>query len=51
MKLRGVLPFAHALARPQGNAVQTGAIGLVAGLGAGLGIVVPLRSRVTARPA
>ncbi len=39
----------HALARrSQGNAVQTGGIGLLAGLGAGLGIVVPLRRRMTA---
>ncbi len=33
--------------RSQGNAVQTGGIGLLAGLGAGLGIVVPYRRRVT----
>jgi hypothetical protein len=43
-KLRGV-PFGHALARQQGNALLTGAIGLLAGLGAGLGLVVPSRSR------
>lgn len=40
----------HALARPQGNALQTGAIGLLAGLGVGLGIVVPHGRRVTAVP-
>jgi hypothetical protein len=48
-KLRRVLPFGHALARQQGNALLTGAIGLLAGLGAGLGLVVPSRSR-TIRP-
>jgi hypothetical protein len=46
--LRGVLPFGHALARPQGDALQTGAIGLLAGLGVGLGLVVPSRARRTA---
>jgi hypothetical protein len=45
-KLLGI-PFAHALARPQGNAIQTGAIGLLAGLSAALGFLVPPRSRVT----
>jgi hypothetical protein len=30
----------HALARPQGNATQTGVIGFLAGLGTGFGIVV-----------
>jgi len=44
--LRG-LPFA-ALARPQGNAAQTGLMGLLAGLGVGLGLVVPSRARMKA---
>jgi hypothetical protein len=47
-KLLGI-PFAHALARPQGNAIQTGAIGLLAGLSAALGFLVPPRSRLTRR--
>lgn len=47
VKLQGI-PFAHALARPQCNAVQTGAIGLMAGLSAALGFLVPPRSCVTA---
>jgi hypothetical protein len=38
----------HALARPQGNADQTGVIGLLAGLGVGLGLVYP-RPRETAK--
>ena len=42
----------HALVRrSHGNAVQTGLIGLLAGLGAGIAIVVPLRQRMTAMPA
>jgi endonuclease YncB( thermonuclease family) len=45
--LRG-LPFADALARPQGNAAQTGLVGLLAGLGVGLGLVVPSRARMKA---
>jgi hypothetical protein len=45
-KLLGT-PFADALARPQGNAIQTGAIGLLAGLSAALGFLVPPRSCVT----
>jgi hypothetical protein len=45
--LRGVLPFGHALARLRGNALQTGAIGFLAGLGAGLGLIVPSRARRT----
>ena len=44
--LRG-LPFGHALARPQGNALQTGLMGLLAGLGVGFGLVVPSRARRT----
>jgi hypothetical protein len=50
-KLRGMLPFGHELARPQGNPLQTGAIGLLAGLGGGLGIVVPPRRHGAAKPA
>jgi hypothetical protein len=33
--------------RPQGNATQTGAIGFLAGLEVGLGVVVPFRRRMT----
>ncbi|HEX7992889.1 MAG TPA: hypothetical protein VF506_03150 [Streptosporangiaceae bacterium] len=40
-----MLPFGDALARQHGNAAHTGALGLLAGLGAGLGLVVPSRSR------
>lgn len=40
--------FGHTEMRPLGNPVHYGAIGLLAGLGAGLGIVVPIRRRVTA---
>ena len=43
------VPAAHALARPQGNAVLTGALGLLAGLSAALGFLVPPRSRLTRR--
>jgi hypothetical protein len=45
-KLRGVLPFGHALARQHGDAAHTGALGLLAGFGAGLGLVVPSSSRM-----
>ena len=38
-------------ARPRGNPWQTGAIGLLGGLGIGLGIVAPHRRRVTAMAA
>ena len=41
----------HALMRPLGNAVHYGAVGLLAGIGAGLGFVVPPRRRVTTSPA
>jgi hypothetical protein len=47
--VRSIHGGVHALARrPQGNALQTGGIGLLAGLGAGLGLVVPLRRRMSA---
>jgi hypothetical protein len=36
--------------RPPGNRVNYGLVGLLAGLSAALGFVVPPRSRVTARP-
>jgi hypothetical protein len=41
VKLRGVLPFGGPAGRPQGSAFRTGAVGLLAGLGIGPGIVVP----------
>src|SRR5262245_60490275 len=37
----------HAMMRPLGNPAHYGAVGLLAGLGAGIGLVVPFRRRVT----
>jgi len=37
--------------RPEGNVGRTGLIGLLAGLGAGVAIVLALRRRMTAMPA